>query len=112
MRVGKTFYNNTEVPILVIIGAEYVKGTVSPSVSKKTINPHEQKFLDVDGDYISRLDFIIQYDKIDFSMGLKATEQEPKVTSFLKYEKFVLNYKEMNEVTPPEYFQVSIIPMI
>ncbi|MBC8945117.1 MULTISPECIES: hypothetical protein [Xenorhabdus] len=112
MKIEKTFYNNTKMPILVILGAEYVRGTVSPSVYRQTVNPQETETLTVDGDYISRLDLVIQYNQIDFGMSLKTMEQEPEITSFLKYEKFVLNYNETNEVNPPEYFQVSIIPLI
>ncbi|MEX0447677.1 hypothetical protein [Xenorhabdus sp. SGI246] len=112
MIIEKTFYNNTKVPILVILGAEYEEDKINPSVYKSTINPRETKTLAVNGDYISRLEFIIQNDRIDFGMSLKAMEKDPEITNFLKYEKFVLNYNEINEVIPPEYFQVSIIPMI
>ncbi|PHM27755.1 hypothetical protein [Xenorhabdus budapestensis] len=108
----RTFYNNAEIPIIVVLRGDYLDSSSIASVFKKIIQPKETVTFSVHGDYISRLEFIVDQEEIEFNMSLRVLEKVPKITNLLKYEKFVLNYKEINEIIPPEYFQISIIPMI
>ncbi|PHM77405.1 hypothetical protein [Xenorhabdus cabanillasii] len=117
----RTFYNNSEVDMLIYLGATDIdsSGIVHESeIARKYITPKQNVSLYVTGGYISRFDVIIERGGKQpgnlFSMALRVLEQEQKIAVFFKYEKFVLNFNRINETDPnsPESFQFSIIPMI
>ncbi|REF28417.1 hypothetical protein BDD26_3317 [Xenorhabdus cabanillasii] len=117
----RTFYNNSEVGMLIYLGAVNIDpfGIVNESeIARKYIDPKQNVSIDITGSYISRFDVIIERGGEQpgnlFSMALRVLEQDQKIAAFFKYEKFVLNFNRINETDPnsPESFQFSMIPVI